>query len=256
MRAERLHSPCQLQHTDLCRYNWNQSWFWCQKSLPHTGKLDSTLVQVPKNSKRRSRGSQLQSIPSFFMVRQRSLIITGVRFWKGYLRQMDFHLPSPYFFTPSLIHSLSCMVHFCKEQGSSFREELHGKEPAANSFLARSSLLGRARNGREGRQVLAAAHRCAADVQQLPSYGSGELLVAPAWDLLLGNGCQVCVPHLNKTLNLSSTRGIWQSWLRAIKTEAPEAHWQCLQAGQAQPQPVLPWGLQGHCPTARPAPST
>lgn len=112
------------------------------RGASHTG-TDSTLVQLPKNKTRRllhgrSHGSHLQSIPSFFMVRQRSLIITDVRFWKGYFRQMAFHLPSPYFFTPSLIHSLSCMVHFCKEQGSSFREELHDREPAANSFLAHS----------------------------------------------------------------------------------------------------------------------
>lgn len=87
------------------------------RGASHTG-TDGTLVQLPKNKTRRvlqgrSCGSQLQSIPSFFMVRQRSLIITDVRFWKGYFRQMAFHLPSPYFFTPSLIHSLSCMVHFC-----------------------------------------------------------------------------------------------------------------------------------------------
>lgn len=48
------------------------------------------------------------------MVRQRSLIITDVRFWKGYFWQMAFHLPSPNFRTPSLIHSLSSTVHFYK----------------------------------------------------------------------------------------------------------------------------------------------
>lgn len=73
------------------------------------------------------------------MVRQRSLIITAVRFWKGYFWQMAFHLPSPNFFTPSLIHSLSCIVHFYERAGEqcsvstecSVREELHLAENRA-----------------------------------------------------------------------------------------------------------------------------
>lgn len=226
---ERLHSSCHLQHTDLCRHSWStrlldscQSWFWChrvfprwhrQHCVPASKKQTEVQKQKHQNKTKKSHGFQLQSIPSFFMVRQRSLIITEVRFWKGYLRQMAFHLPSPYFCTPSLIHSLSCTVHFCKE-----KEPAAGRSCMAHRLLPDPSWhipspITQEQQGRQTGPGSCTQHSSTAGVvQQPPSYGSGrELLVAARWDLFLGNSCQICVPHLSKTLSLSSMRGIWQT---------------------------------------------